>query len=31
MTRDEIFALFNRRETAWQARDAASLTADHAA
>ena len=31
MTRDEIFALFNRREAAWQARDAASLTADHAA
>ena len=30
MTRDEIFALFNRRETAWQARDAAALTADHA-
>ena len=31
MTRDEIFALFNRREAAWEARDAASLTADHAA
>ena len=30
MTRDEIFALFNRRETAWQARDAPALTADHA-
>jgi predicted ester cyclase len=30
MTRDEIFALFTRRETAWRARDAASLTADHA-
>ncbi len=29
MTREEIFALFNRREAAWQARDAASLTADH--
>jgi predicted ester cyclase len=31
MTRDEIFALFNRREAAWQARDAQALTADHAA
>ena len=30
MTRDEIFALFNRREAAWQARDAAALAADHA-
>jgi SnoaL-like polyketide cyclase len=30
MTREEIFALFTRRESAWQARDAASLTADHA-
>ena len=30
MTRDDIIALFNRRETAWQARDAAGLTADHA-
>jgi uncharacterized protein (TIGR02246 family) len=30
MTRDEIFALFNRREVAWQARDAHALTADHA-
>jgi uncharacterized protein (TIGR02246 family) len=30
MTREEIFALFNRREAAWQARDAASLAADHA-
>ena len=29
MTRDEIFALFSRREAAWHARDAASLTADH--
>jgi uncharacterized protein (TIGR02246 family) len=29
MTREEIFALFSRRETAWQARDAAALTADH--
>jgi steroid delta-isomerase-like uncharacterized protein len=31
MTRDEIFALFTRREADWRARDAASLTADHAA
>ncbi|HET7220510.1 MAG TPA: ester cyclase [Vicinamibacterales bacterium] len=30
MTREEILALFNRREAAWAARDAASLTADHA-
>jgi uncharacterized protein (TIGR02246 family) len=30
MTRDEILALFTRREAAWAARDAASLTADHA-
>lgn len=30
MTRDEIFALFNRRELAWQARDAAALTVDYA-
>jgi predicted ester cyclase len=30
MTRDEIFALFARREAAWQARDAAALTSDHA-
>lgn len=30
MTRDDIIALFNRRETAWQVRDAAGLTADHA-
>ena len=30
MTRDEIFALFNRREAAWRARDAPALTADHA-
>ena len=28
MTRDEIIALFNRREAAWEARDAASLPAD---
>ena len=31
MTREEIFALFTRREAAWRARDATSLTADHAA
>ena len=30
MTREQMFALFNRREAAWQARDAPSLTADHA-
>jgi steroid delta-isomerase-like uncharacterized protein len=30
MTREEILALFARREAAWHARDAASLTADHA-
>jgi steroid delta-isomerase-like uncharacterized protein len=30
MTRDEIFALFTRREAAWRTRDAASLTSDHA-
>lgn len=30
MTRDEIFALFTRREAAWEARDAQALTADHA-
>jgi predicted ester cyclase len=30
MSRDEIFALFTRREAAWRVRDAASLTADHA-
>ena len=29
MTRDEIFALFGRREAAWRAHDAASLAADH--
>jgi uncharacterized protein len=29
MTREEIFALFSRREAAWLARDAAALTADH--
>jgi uncharacterized protein (TIGR02246 family) len=30
MTREEIFALFTRREAAWKARDAATLAADHA-
>lgn len=30
MTRDAVIALFERREAAWRARDAASLTADHA-
>jgi steroid delta-isomerase-like uncharacterized protein len=30
MTREEMLALFSRREAAWLARDAASLTADHA-
>jgi steroid delta-isomerase-like uncharacterized protein len=30
MTREEILALFNRREAAWAARNAAGLTADHA-
>lgn len=30
MTREQIFALFNRRETAWRARDASALAADHA-
>ena len=30
MTRDEIVALFERREGAWRARDAAALAADHA-
>ncbi len=29
MTREEIFALFTRREADWRARDAAALTADH--
>ena len=29
MTREEIFALFTKREAAWRARDAANLTADH--
>jgi SnoaL-like polyketide cyclase len=31
MTREEIVALFTRREASWHARDAASLAADHAA
>ena len=31
MTREQIFALFNRREAAWRARDAQALAADHAA
>jgi len=31
MTREEIFALFTRREAAWRSHDAATLTADHAA
>jgi uncharacterized protein (TIGR02246 family) len=30
MTREEIFALFARREAAWRNRDAAALAADHA-
>jgi steroid delta-isomerase-like uncharacterized protein len=30
-TRETILALFARRETAWRARDAAALAADHAA
>jgi uncharacterized protein (TIGR02246 family) len=29
MTRDEIFALFGRRETAWRNHDAAALAGDH--
>lgn len=29
MTREEIFALFARREAAWRARDAPALAADH--
>lgn len=31
MTREEITAMFNRREAAWQAHDAIALAADHAA
>ena len=30
MTREEIFALFARREAAWRSRDAPALAADHA-
>jgi len=30
MTREEVLALFTRREAAWRAHDAASLAADHA-
>jgi predicted ester cyclase len=30
MTREEIVALFERREAAWRARDATALAADHA-
>jgi steroid delta-isomerase-like uncharacterized protein len=30
MTREEIMAMFARRETEWRARDAAALAADHA-
>jgi len=30
MTREEIAAMFTRREAAWRARDAAALAADHA-
>ena len=30
MTREEILALFTRREAAWRAHDAAALAADHA-
>jgi uncharacterized protein (TIGR02246 family) len=30
MTREEIFAMFARREAAWSARDAEALAADHA-
>jgi uncharacterized protein (TIGR02246 family) len=30
MTRDEILALFTRREAAWRARNAQALAADHA-
>ena len=29
MTRDEVLALFHRREAAWWKRDAAALAADH--
>jgi uncharacterized protein (TIGR02246 family) len=30
MTREQIFALFNRREAAWRERDAKVLASDHA-
>ncbi|MGH9370196.1 MAG: ester cyclase [Vicinamibacterales bacterium] len=30
MTRDEVLALFERREAAWRNRDAVALAADHA-
>ena len=30
MTREEIMAIFTRREAAWRAHDAAALAADHA-
>jgi uncharacterized protein (TIGR02246 family) len=30
MTRDEILAIFDRRQTAWRQLDAAALAADHA-
>jgi uncharacterized protein (TIGR02246 family) len=30
MTREQIFALFTRRETGWRARDAHALAGDHA-
>jgi steroid delta-isomerase-like uncharacterized protein len=30
MTREEVHALFTRRESSWQQRDAAALAADHA-
>ena len=30
MTREEVLALFTRRDAAWRAHDAASLAADHA-
>ena len=30
MTREEITALFDRREAAWHAHDAAALASDHA-
>ena len=31
MTREDIVAVFDRREAAWRSRDAAALAADHAA